>query len=63
MDKEKQTKLPLTHALAFATHLINYQYEGFDPNKMLRSDIVSALFDYAELIQKEYERRIDNQAN
>lgn len=54
MTKSYQPKLSLTYALAFAGNLM--QFEEF-PNTSLKTDKVKVLFDYAELIQKEYEER------
>lgn len=54
MTKYNQPKLSLTYALAFAGNLM--QFEEF-PNTSLKADKVKVLFDYAELIQKEYEER------
>lgn len=54
MTKSYQPKLSLTYALAFAGNLM--QFEEF-PNASLKTDKVKVLFDYAELIQKEYEER------
>lgn len=47
--------LPLTYALSFASHLV--KFEEF-PNTSLKIDKVKSLFDYAELIQEEYRKRV-----
>ncbi|AKO30870.1 hypothetical protein A6046_00905 [[Haemophilus] ducreyi] len=57
-NKIESSKLPLTYALSFASHLIST--ETF-LELSLRDERVKALFDYAELIQEEYEKRIKNQ--
>ncbi|MBN6058643.1 hypothetical protein [Aggregatibacter actinomycetemcomitans] len=57
-NKSESSKLPLTYALSFAGHLV--KTEEFSA-LTLRDDRVQALFDYAELIQQEYEKRIKNQ--